>query len=200
MKQLLALTIILVSATFTLAQAQAANGSPQQRCTLTLAQSPTIRGFKLGMTVDEVLARFPSQSQSPTIRAALDHAPKAFGVARFSVSPNDKAFEGINTFDFEFLDNDLTSFYVAYTGPEWNSVREFISALSSSLKLPGIEYWEPSDAETYRSLKCDGFDVRAVIGGGGPSNFVKVSNLLAPQTVMARQNEAKEKARQAFRP
>ena len=199
MKRLLALTIILVSATFTLAQAPA-NGSPQPRCTLTLAQSPTIRGIKLGMTSEEVLAMFPGQSQNPTIRAALANASKAFGVARFTVSPNDKRFEGVNEFDFEFLDDHLTSFYVGYSGPEWNNVREFISVLSSSLKLPGVEYWEPSDAETFRRLNCAGFEIRALTGGGGASNFVKVSNLLAPQTVMTRQNEAKEKARQAFKP
>lgn len=198
MKQLLALITILVLATLTFAQTQTENSSTR-RCELTLAQSPIIRGLKLGMTPDEVLALFPGRSENPTIRSALADAPKAFGVARFTVTParSEKPFEGVNLFDFEFVDNNLTAFYVAYSGPEWNNIREFISVLSSYLKLPGIEYWEPPDAETFKTLKCAGFEVRAQIGS---ANYLKVSNPLGSKTVVDRQNEAKEKARQTFKP
>ena len=202
MKQLLASITILVLGMLTLGQTPK-EGSPQPRCALTLAQSPTIRGLKLGMTAEEVLALFPGRSDSSTIRAALNDAPKAFGVARFTVSPSrdEKPYEGVNLFDFEFLDNRLTSYYVGYNGPEWDDIREFVSVLSTSLKLPRLEYWEPIDAETFRTLRCEGFEVRATISGsGGNSNYVKVTNFLAPQTVRDRQNEVKEKARQAFKP
>lgn len=185
----------------TLGQTQT-EGSQERRCTLTLAQSPTIRGFKLGMTTDEVLALFPGRKDSLAIRNALSYAPQQFGLARFSVSPtrDDKPFEGINQVDFEFLDNQLTSFYISYNGPEWDEVSQFVSVLSASLKLPGVEYWERR-SENQRTLKCTGFQVTAVsVGNGGNSNYVKVSNPLAPQTVLDRQNEAREKARQAFRP
>lgn len=203
MKQLLALITILVLAMFAFGQTQTGT-SPEPRCTLTLAQSPTIRGVKLGMTTEEVLALFPGRSESPTIRSALNDAPKAFGVARFgvSISRDDKPFDGVNQFDFEFLDDHLTSFYVGYNGPEWKSVDEFISRLSTSLKMPGVEYWEPHTQETsYKSLKCAGFDFRvAVTGDGGNSNYVRVSDPRAPQTVAARQKEVKEKARREFKP
>lgn len=202
MKQLLALITILVLATFTFAQTQTP-GSPAPRCTLTLAQSPTIRGVKLGMTAEEVLALFPGRSENPTIRAALNDAPKAFGVARFgvSISRDDKPFDGVNQFDFEFLDNQLTSFYLGYNGPEWKNVDEFISRLSSSLKMPAVDYWEPHSLETnYKSVKCAGFDVRVAVTPGGSSNYVRVSDPRAPQTVTVRQNEVKERARREFKP
>src|SRR5258708_40263616 len=65
------------------AQASAQNQNPSL-CSLTPTQSPSIRGIKLGMSVDQVLSIFPESSQRPEIKAALGSTEgyPNYGVAR----------------------------------------------------------------------------------------------------------------------
>lgn len=174
-----------------------------QKCSLTLAQSPAIRGFKLGLDVDEVLRQFPGRSEDPYVRSALSSADSQFGVAKLHVPTfpykSEKRFEGISQFDFEFLDKRLTSISVLYEGPEWNSVDEFISKLAEPLNLPGASYWTPSNLSTIKTLKCAGFEVWVFLGSPG-SNSLRIRNPTAEQIVRDRQTEAKERARKTFKP
>lgn len=204
MKQLLTALIITVLGISTSGQTQ--SEAPRGgKCSLTVAQSPAIRGIRLGMSAEEVLGLFPGSSDAPDIRSALARSDKQFGVARFNVFTHQYAseagFKGISQFDFEFLDNRLSSLYVGYNGPEWKDVDEFISRLSESLRLPGARDWEPSNLKTLKTLKCAGFEIRVSVGGSdGNSNFVQVRSLVAEQMVRDRQAEAKEKARKEFKP
>lgn len=173
------------------------------KCSLTLAQSPEVRGLKLGMSVEEVLRLFPGRSDEPSIRNAISSADKEFGVARFSVSTHPHApeskFAGISGLSFEFLDSRLASLWVQYIGPEWRSVDEFISRLAGPFNLPGPYSWEPTNTGDQKILKCGGFEVR--VSAGGPSlNSLLLRNPAAEQIVRDRRNEVKERARQAFKP
>ena len=173
------------------------------KCSLTLNQSPTIRGLKLGMDVEEVLRQFPGSSNDPHIRTAIAWADKQFGVARFSApthqQTSESKFAGISGLSFEFLDGRLYSLWVQYAGPEWRSVDEFISRLSEPLNLPGPNSWEPADPSDQKTLKCVGFEIRVYIGGASLSSLV-LRNPAADQVVKERQTAEKEKARQAFKP
>lgn len=70
------------------AMANSALGQTQievPKCPLTAAQSPTIRGLRLGMGVEEVLSQFPGSSGDATIRNNLSWGKKNFGHAKFTV-------------------------------------------------------------------------------------------------------------------
>ena len=193
------LLVLMILATSALGQTQ----GEVPKCSLTLAQSPTIRGLKLGMDVEEVLRYFPDRSVDPQVRRALLDADKQFGRASFHapIYPNraESKFAGISQFFFEFLDKRLTSFSVHYEGPEWNNVDEFISKLAEPLKLQSANYWTPSNLPNGKTLKCTGFEVSAWVERGG-SNSVRVRNPAAEEIVKDRQTEAKERARKEFRP
>jgi hypothetical protein len=184
---------------------QTQSGAATKRsCDLTVAQSPEVRHIRLGMNLDEVLGLFPGSREDPEIRSALSRADQQFGVTRFNVNPDRYAskakFEGIRYLMFEFLDNRLTSLLVGYSGPEWKSVDDFVSRLSESLNLPGAKDWEASQ-DSLKTLKCEGFEIRAFIGGtGGNSNSLYIRSLVAEQVVRDRQAEVKEKARKEFKP
>lgn len=204
MKELLVVVIVAVLGISTLGQTQS-GASPRGKCALTVAQSPEVRGIRLGMSLEEVLRLFPGSSDAPETRSALSLADKQFGMAKLTVNPDgysSKAtFEGISQFEFEFLDNRLFSFYVGYRGPEWKSVDEFIARLSESFDLPSAKDWEPSNIDSLKTLRCEGFEIRTYIGGtNGGSNYVLILNPVAEQMVRDRQAEAKEKARKGFKP
>lgn len=197
MKPLFVFLIIVAFAISGFGQTQSAGPA---KCSLTLAQSPAIRGLKLGMSVEEVLRQFPGASEEPHIRQALSSADQEFGVARFS-SPSlrsEPKFAGINGFSFEFLDRHLSSLWVQYAGPEWKTVDDFISRLSGPFNLPGPNSWEP-DASDQKTLKCVGFEVK-VSAGPSAINSVWLRNPAVLQIVKERREEAKEKARNAFKP
>lgn len=204
MKEILVVMIMAVLGISTLGQTQS-GASPRGKCALTVAQSPEVRGIRLGMSAEEVLRLFPVSSDAREIRASLSWADKQFGVAKFNVNPDrysSKAkFEGISQFTFEFLDNRLSSLFVGYNGPEWKSVDEFISRLSETLNLPGAKDWEPSNIDSLKTLRCEGFEIKTFIGGtNGGSNYVVIVSPAAEQMVRDRQAEAKEKARKGFKP
>ena len=200
MKPLFVLVFFIALATSAFAQTQS-DVPAGQKCSLTLAQSPTIRGLKLGMDVEEVLRRFPDRSVDPQVRRVLLDADKQFGVAKFNAPtyPHQSEFAGISQIYFEFLDKRLAAFTVHYEGPEWNNADEFISRLTEPLKLPGANYWTPSSLPTHKTLKCTGFEVSVFVGGGA-SNSVRIRNPAAEEIVKNRQTEAKERARKDFKP
>jgi hypothetical protein len=199
MKLLFASMILAALANSALGQSQI----EVPKCSLTLAQSPTIRGLRLGMDVEEVLRHFPDRSVDPTVRRVLLDADKQFGVAKFLASTypyqSEPRFAGISQFFFEFLDKRLSSFSVQYEGPEWNNVDEFISKLAEFLNLPSANNWKPSNIETVKTLNCAGFEVRVSLGSQG-STSLQVRNPTAEQIVKDRQKEVKERARKEFKP
>ena len=202
MKTLFVLMILAAVVNSALGQTQG-DVRDGEKCSLTIAQSPAIRGLKLGMGVEEVLRQFPGSSDEPHIRAAVSGADKEFGIARISLPTRPHAseskFAGISALSLEFLDSRLSSLWVQYAGPEWRSVDEFISRLSGPFNLPGPNSWEPANAVDQKTLKCAGFEIR--VSAGGPTlNSVLLRNPAVEQIVRNRKEEVKERARQAFKP
>lgn len=60
------------------------------RCSLTPVQAPLVRGIKLGMRGEEILALFPESNQRPEVKAALGNAEDYpnYGVARLFFQPS----------------------------------------------------------------------------------------------------------------
>jgi hypothetical protein len=120
-------------------------------------QNLEIRGFKLGMSTQEVKNRLPS------LRVP---AANRYGATEITVYPKrgrlsdiSAEYKGVNNIAFEFLDNRLTDIYFLYDDSiKWPSSGEFISRVSEVLNLPeGWETYRPE--ESYRlgdiqSLRC----------------------------------------------
>ena len=191
--------VSLVSAVPTLS-----GSSANSKCSLTRTQAPEIRGIRLGMTTEQLLGLFPEADNRLSITEAINKSKQVdkYGVGRFDLRadqriPNPR-FRGVNYITVDLIDERVTSFHIAYAGPEWNTVDQFVARLSDALQLPNSA-WEPGD-ESRQSLKCDGFVVEAYAFRGSAESWVRVQDTSAYRMVEDRRKAAKEKERQAFRP
>lgn len=175
--------------------------SANPKCGLTRAQAPEIRSIRLGMTTQQLLAMFPADADQQRINQAIKESKRAdqYGFGRFALGSDiqvrDSRFSGVIYISIEMVDERVTMFHVAYAGPEWNTVDQFVAKLSEALHLP-LSSWDPGN-ESSKSLKCNGFEVNAYVGR---ENAVRVQDTSARGVVADRRQMAKEKERQAFRP
>ena len=174
-------------------------------CSLTLGQSPEIRGIRLGMTAEQLLTLFPEDANRLGITEAIKRSKAAdqYGVGRFDLRADSKTVNprltGISYITAEMIDERVTSFHISYTGPEWKTPDQFVAKLSEAFGLPNDASWDRGD-ESRESLKCNGFVVDGYAFKGSGENWVRVQDTSVPRLVEARREAAKEKERQAFKP
>jgi hypothetical protein len=189
-------------------------------CNMTAGQLPEIRGLRLGMSVSELLTAFPEESSKSAIQKAISDAkkPDAYGFGRatlFRSAPEvNQKFSGAESISVELVDERVSMFRVDYVrGTPWKSADQFVNRLSDAFHLPAAERWKRVDqvgnlyktespAVDYgtRLLTCNGFTVLATINNGNGGSAIIVKNPRAEQIVDDRQESAKEKVRQAFKP
>jgi hypothetical protein len=156
-----------------------------QQCTVKsdqLSDAPELRGFRLGMTFDQVKAREPLVQFGP---------PDEIGLTKTSINPlydprfDKEAFADIRTISFDFLDGKLTTLWIGYESSfKWQSVTEFIRGISKSLNVGGS--WSPRRGG--QQLRCDGFTIFASLIAGSPS--IRLSEDEADETIATRREEA----------
>jgi hypothetical protein len=179
-------------------------------CSLSVAKAPAIRGVKLGMKVDEVLAVFPGSAENNEIKTTIGKADSFphFGLVSVYVFPRDyetrDRFAGIADFRFTFFDGRVDQYEVDYEpppgAPAWRRVDDWITKLADAFKLPPAADWAADQNLTsQKSLKCDGFQMRA-----SNMNFrgsLLVSTLDSPLKKQQERRAAyEEKLRQEFKP
>lgn len=139
----------------------------QSACLLKLSELPEsaeLRGFRLGMTKDDVKARVPQVAFGKTDKV---------GVSKTTINPHfdpkiDKsAFGGIRSVSLDFLDGRLTSLWFGYDNSfKWKSLDQFVEGISEALRLP--DSWQ-----TWRTrgqqLKCADFLISITVLGEGVS-------------------------------
>ncbi|HKY04872.1 MAG TPA: hypothetical protein VJQ56_08280, partial [Blastocatellia bacterium] len=201
----LALTLLTVSAHQQMTNAQVA----QSRCSLTEANAPNVRGIKLGMSTEQLLALFPGSGERADIKEALNRARTASGneAVQLSFEPatystKDK-FAQVDQVSATIHKGRVVSFIVAYTGPPngptWRTVDEWVAKLSESLSLPGGQAWSLKPSETpIKVLKCSGVEIEAAAVGG--SGSVRVSNTDIQKEAPQTSNADQEKKRREFKP
>jgi hypothetical protein len=157
------------------------------KCTLKLAelaQPAELRGFRIGMPVEEVRARLP--------KAQFPRADE-FGFASLNIFPDyeagidKKAFEGVRTVSLDFLDNRVTGLWIGYDKTfKWQTIDEFVQGITAALKLPNS--WRTK----FRSqlLDCADFTIAVIPVGGSPS--VKITNDAARATLDERKAAKEE--------
>ena len=183
--------------------APTASSIPQESgaCTLKLSEAPVLKGLKLGMTPEEILALFPGSKDDAELRSALARPPGRFGNSTFMITPSKYGSAGdykeISRITFSVLDGRVSNFTVAYNGPEWPHVDKFIEKFGSGKTLPPADRWEPfSGMDTQmKTLTCNGFAIRIFAGGeGGSQNYVLLEDLDADKKLKDRRKKAREQA------
>ena len=130
------------------ASSQPPSAIPQEKtpCTLTLAGAPVIKGLRLGMTPDEVLALFPGSKDNAEVRSDLSRPPNRFGGSSFVIRPGEykskPEFSEVSQITFSVLDGRISKINIGYNGPEWRHVDKFIEKLVDGTNLPGVAQWE----------------------------------------------------------
>ena len=157
----------------------------QPRCGLTEAASPAVRGVRLGMGTEQLLALFPGSARKRDFKEALERVKAARGeeTARLSFDAmTDGAgdsFAGVDSVSVALNRGRVTEFTVSYVGPTWRNVDEWIAKLSESLKLPGVRRWAVGPSENpNKILKCSGIEIEAAIQGGGGSITIRNTELV----------------------
>jgi hypothetical protein len=175
-----ALLVGLFCAAYAVAQ------QPPQTCKLKVENSPELRGFRLGMSLEQIRTRFP--------KARFYEGN--FGQSRLELQSNvlqeadPEKFRGVETIFLDLLDGRVVSVSATYDGAvKWQSIAQFAAAVSEALKLPPA--WE---ADQSGRMNCDGFQI-----------FVNTNHiaLVIPGTreiVKRRELAEDDKKRQGFRP
>lgn len=164
------------------------------KCALKISQltpAPELRGFHLGMTLEQFRARVPKLILRPA---------DEFGATAINIYPEQEnnidrpSFEGIRTISLEFLDGRVVSLWVGYAPDfKWKTLDEFQSGMTRSLSLP--DAWQTKARA--RQISCDNFQVTANTIGGNPS--IRLVDNTAKQTLEERK-AAKDAATEATEP
>jgi hypothetical protein len=207
MKYAFAVTILITATGFVYSQQTVARSS---QCSAKLAQSPAVRGIKLGMTLDDVLVLFPGSREDAYIKneianvgsySGIDTLPR-FGVVNFSVIPaqysTKQKFAGIESLSFTFLDDRLVVYSVQYSRPPWPRLDEFVDKVAGAFDLPAADKWTSENAQR-KSLECDGFRLQAFTRDGRAGLILRTG---ADPVVTQRERRAaaEAEARREFRP
>jgi hypothetical protein len=202
---------ILLSATLVVLSisANAQTSATNSTCQVALNKSPSVRGIKLGMKLDDVLRLFPRAEENEQIRLALQQKTNYpnLGIIQFWILPSNystKEFVGISSFSFVFLDDRLAQYSVEYSsppdGPAWRRLDDWITKVAESFDLPAVSNWtvEPNYGGN-RLLRCNGFQVRA--SNLNMRGNLQVATFELPYKEQESRREAfEEKLRRDFKP
>lgn len=160
----------------------------ESKCALKLAELPTapeLRGFRAGMTVEQVRERLPKLQVRPA---------DEFGFTSFNIFPDyepeidKKAFEGVRSITLDVLDGRVFSVWIGYDKSfKWQTIDEYVTGITTALKLSNS--WR-SKFRT-RLLDCSDFTVAIIPVGESPS--IKIVDKAAKELLDKRQT-AKEEA------
>ena len=177
----------------------------QPGCSLTEATSPGIRGLRLGMTTQQVLALFPGSTKRREIKDALEKArattrdEAVYLVFDPATDAGTGDFADVGSVSAGLHKGKVMDLGIQYVGPPWGTIDEWIAKLSEAFQLPGAQSWKagPNEAPN-RVLKCNGIEIEAVIQGGGGS--VRLRNTDLFKEIEERAKAAEEKKRRDFKP
>lgn len=162
----------------------------QPHCDLTPAQSPEVRGLRLGMGLRGLAARFrpsslPEADSCGRQELQFDWAEDLLG----QLAPRPQELKDVRRIGLGFLDGRLAYFRVTYTAPL--KPAEFRSTLSEALRLSGR--WRRAGGEGLwdepYSIACGGFTLMAGYDRHGP--YVELIDEAALRTLLQRDADAR---------
>jgi hypothetical protein len=197
--------ITMIVVTISVISHAATHKSTQTRCSLTEATAPSIRGLRLGMTADELLALFPGVAKKKELKAAIEQAKSTSAVdaAYLGFDPatdgDAQRFAGVDSVSAGVYKGRVVDFIVQYGGATWKDVDEWIVRLSETFPALSAQSWTTGANEApSKVLSCDGIVIEAAILGGGAS--IRMRSNAYIQGIEERAKAAEEKKRQATKP
>ncbi|HEY6190366.1 MAG TPA: hypothetical protein VIW80_22130 [Pyrinomonadaceae bacterium] len=187
------LAILSFSLLLCLACASAA-AAQETKCALTTAQSPELRGLRLGMTTEQVKARYKILETEPVDEFHVTRL-------RLETGGDQLAPEAVRDIAVELIGEKVMTIRLVYNPTEtWKDQSEFTGWLSKSLKLPPT--WKPEKVGvlvTGMLMECAGFKISAtLIGGKIPVVYFSSSD--AETILLRRQAEKERRLREFFKP
>ena len=178
---------------------------PQSLCALTEATAPSVRGLRLGMSTEQVLALFPGSNRRRDLTDAIARV-KGAGSGETAYLSFDSATDfsseslaGVDSVAVGVSRGRVMTFTITYVGPTWRNVDEWIAKLSESLKLPGGRRWVVGPNETpNKVLSCNGIEIEAAIQGGGGS--ITIRSIEHVKAGEHHRNPVEERKRREFKP
>lgn len=195
-------------------------GDKKPACSLTLEQAPTIRGFRLGMSLDEVMLPFKEQTSrqiTNAVESRLREGANRFHGKSTVVLPdsimvfgadaqplaahvrNPREFENVTRIAFVFLDRRLFGLTVEYD-MTWQSLEQFVGATSSSLNLTGEwTHARTLDGES-AALNCQAFEIQVGLRNGSSRGaavtpYVKLRDTSLEAEIEKRKEQEQERIR-----
>jgi outer membrane protein TolC len=142
------------------------------KCALNVSQAPDVGGLRLGMSVNQAQALFPSLKVEPADE--FGQAEATLKAAELGRPSPESYLAGVETIALEFTMGRLSFIRVNYPlTNRWESTDEFLSVLAPKLNLRGTwklfydwENKEIRDTKELRdlALECEGFRISAGIG------------------------------------
>jgi hypothetical protein len=132
---------------------------PTPPCTLTLEDSPVIRGLQLGMSFEEFNNIFPDVKPEPP------NADTAVGKVGYYVRNRGVEFHDVYISTSAFVDNKLSYLAIIYSDFEPTSPEDFVRQAVEKLSLPSTGWGRRSPGS--RFLKCAEFTVYIQSGQEG---------------------------------
>ena len=202
----LAIAFVALAFVTVTAISQASNPRPARpKCNLTEATAPSVRGLRLGMSTQQLLALFPGSSKRREMKGAVDMANAATGneAAYLVFDPatdgDAKQFSGVDSVSAGLNKGRVIDFSIQYGGVTWSDIDEWVAKLSESLKLQGAGDWTVGPSENpNKVLRCEGIEIEAAIQGGGSS--IRIRNTEYVKADAERANAAEEKKRREIKP
>ncbi len=205
-------TKIATSILFLLVFTGARTIAQEPKCNLTLAQAPELRGFKLGMSPEDVIAKMPGLNIRPANR-------RKYRVVAINFTPNDLSmrngvinldrtsyvsatrfpiYEGLTSAGIHFLDEKAFLIELFYDdSTKWNDVDEFADKVASSLHLP--KAWIGDDDKSERFIKCNGFLIETELKSS-TSPVLRIGDPSMLLEIQGRKEDRNEKQRNTFKP
>ena len=173
------------------------------QCNLTLAESPAVRGLRLGMTPDQVAAIFPNPAFAVEIkRRSLVPAEEnlggfTVGASRSEYKDLETTMPGIAGFGVGFFDGKANYYEVAYENDNranW-TLENWLEKVIGAYHLPNLAFWKGINTGYAASLKCAGFEVNVT-----KNLTVRVSGPSIKEEVQRRQDARSAKFRETLKP
>ena len=178
----------------------------QQKCSVKLADAPAVRGFRLGMTSEQVQKMLGPLGTERKLARELVTRQDPFGRSSVSFRPWEGVsadLSGISRVELEFVDARLSKFTLRYLRQGGLSMEEFIGKVSQATGLPNewSDRWDGMRivlVDIRRALECDGFNVKAE----ELSIYLELTfeDTVAARLVLARKAAKDKKDRDAFKP
>lgn len=192
----------------------ASDVSDLPKCALTIEQSPEIKGFRLGMSAQDIISKFDNRYSSVNGNKVNMDGVNVVVYAYYNFGsggnlPKTEEWESVEYIRFQFLDDKLFTFEIHYNNKQlklWKDTESFIKVLSERMTLPtqlvSGKSSEKYDFKTSKYAYCNGWTME--LKGDALTGEIKIINSAAKTAYLKNVEEKKrleeEKKQKSFKP